>query len=145
MYLPGSQTPLDGFSERKVRVPVRIAPWKVDDGDRSSVPWKTAGRTESASVPEPDLGINRNNHVLSTNTVEAQGLHGEIFIVSVYLLSRHISLVFFPTSKCLISLWASGINRKKFFPNDSLLPKDHVRSPVDSDIMTPCLGSQLLP
>ena len=107
--------PWMGFLKgRSPCVTVRIGPWRVDDGDWSSVLQKTAGRRK-ASVPEPDLGITPTTmfvqqHCINWGTAAA----GEIFTALCISAHQAHFLHVIPTLKYTISLWASGINGNFF-------------------------------
>ena len=147
MYLPGSQTSLDGFSERMVSM------CDSQNGFLDGGWWRLKlcptedSRKDSSISSGARLRNQRNNHAPCTNIVQAQGLYREIYTQRCLCVSTHQAYFccVIATSKCTISLWASRINRKKNSPNGSQIPRDQVRSKVDLDFLTSSLGSQLLP
>ena len=83
------------------------------------------------------LEVKSNNSVISTNAEQAEGLHREgITTLSLSANQTHF-LPVIPTSKHMISLRASGINREEIFPNDSLAPKDPGRSQMNLVFISP--------
>lgn len=133
--LQHSQTHLDGISERKVsRLKKKFLPgWLIMEIEVS--PNKPPGSSQIL-VHEPDVGLQKNNHLPSSPRLHMLRDCSSGELSSLYLFIRHISLLLLqPLNTWFPCLTVIRTELKVFLL--ILFPRDELRNQVNPVLVTP--------